>query len=553
MRQLIGRYWHTLRYLKPVQLFGRLWFRVYHPKPETGPEPPMRGITGEWSLPARRRPGLIGPETFILLGVEGALADVGWDGAGREKLWRYNQHYFDDLNAQEGDQRTDWHLSLIDQWVSANPPSQGTGWEPYPVSLRIVNWIKWALSGYSLPEPARHSLAVQARWLMRRLEVHLLGNHLFANAKALVFAGSFFEGSEADRWRRRGLVILDREVPEQILADGGHFERSTLYHALALEDMLDLCNLAGAYPDVEDLGSRLAAWKSRIPDMQTWLLAMSHPDGRVSFFNDAAFGIAPDNGELLEYSERLGFAGRREPGAESLEIQGERLGASGYVAVAMGENHKAMLDVAPVGPDYLPGHAHADTLSFELSLFGQRLLVNSGTSEYGAGPERLRQRGTAAHNTLVVDGADSSEVWSGFRVARRARVKLLKYDTGPGGITVAASHDGYRRLPGRNVHRREWAFVPGELRIVDSVTGAFDDALVRFHFHPAVRVQADGPGFVALLPTGERVRLRFEGAGPVRLEESTWHPAFGVCDSNQCLVAGLSGCELETVITWQEA
>lgn len=553
MRQLIGRYWHTLRYLKPIQLFGRVWFRLYHPKPDTAPEPPLREITGEWSLPARRRPSLIGPDTFTILGVEGALADVGWDGDEREKLWRYNQHYFDDLNALEADLRAEWHRSLMDQWVKANPPGQGTGWEPYPVSLRIVNWIKWAQSGHSLPEAARHSLAVQARWLMRRLEVHLLGNHLFANAKALVFAGSFFDGPEADRWRRRGLTILDREVPEQILTDGGHFERSTLYHALALEDMLDLCNLAGAYPDVEDLRSRLAAWQSQVPDMRTWLLAMSHPDGRISFFNDAAFGIAPDNGELLEYSGRLGFAGRREPGTESLEIQGERLGASGYVAVAMPGNHKAMLDVAPVGPDYLPGHAHADTLSFELSLFGQRLLVNSGTSEYGTGTERQRQRGTAAHNTLVVDNADSSEVWSGFRVARRARAKLLKYDTGPGGVTVAASHDGYRRLPGRNVHRREWAFAPGELRILDSVTGAFDDALVRFHFHPAVRVQADGPDFVALLPAGERARLRFEGAGPVRLEESTWHPAFGVCDSNQCLVAGLSGTELETVITWQEA
>ena len=80
----------------------------------------------------------------------------------------------------------------------------------------------------------------------------------------------------------------------------------------------------------------------------------------------------------------------------------------------------ALLDVAPVGPDYLPGHAHADTLSFELSLFGQRVLVNSGTSQYEAGPERSRQRGTAAHNTVIVDGHDSSEVWAGFRVARRA-------------------------------------------------------------------------------------------------------------------------------------
>ncbi|MEN9780004.1 MAG: hypothetical protein RL014_1152 [Pseudomonadota bacterium] len=91
---------------------------------------------------------------------------------------------------------------------------------------------------------------------------------------------------------------------------------------------------------------------------------------------------------------------------------------SGYVRLDNGPA-VALLDVAPVGPDYLPGHAHADTLSFELSVGAQRVLVNSGTSCYGSSAERLRQRGTAAHNTVVVNGQDSSEVWGGFRVARR--------------------------------------------------------------------------------------------------------------------------------------
>ena len=79
-----------------------------------------------------------------------------------------------------------------------------------------------------------------------------------------------------------------------------------------------------------------------------------------------------------------------------------------------------LIDVAPIGPDYLPGHAHADTLSYELSLYGKRVLVNSGTSRYGSGPKRDWERSTAAHNTVEVDGQSSSETWSGFRVARRA-------------------------------------------------------------------------------------------------------------------------------------
>ena len=64
----------------------------------------------------------------------------------------------------------------------------------------------------------------------------------------------------------------------------------------------------------------------------------------------------------------------------------------------------AIGDIGNVGPDYIPGHAHADTLSFEMSVFDMRFIVNSGTSVYGLGAERLRQRGTAAHSTVVIDG-----------------------------------------------------------------------------------------------------------------------------------------------------
>src|SRR5690606_6973721 len=147
-----------------------------------------------------------------------------------------------DLCAEGGDRRSAWHLDLLRDWVAANPPGHGDGWEPYPTSLRIVNWIKWALAGNTLPPACVHSLAVQVRWLRRCLEIHLLGNHLFANAKALVFAGLYFSGPEAHRWLATGLRILEREIAEQILPDGGQFERSTMYHALAYEDMLDLVN-----------------------------------------------------------------------------------------------------------------------------------------------------------------------------------------------------------------------------------------------------------------------------------------------------------------------
>src|SRR5439155_3503852 len=110
----------------------------------------------------------------------------------------------------------------------------------------------------------------QARWLRGRLEHHLLGNHLWANAKALVFAGAWFEGAEAERWLDTGVRLLRREFAEQILADGGHFERSPMYHAIALADVLDLCALDIALPGVLPAPA-VARWRESVPRMLHWL------------------------------------------------------------------------------------------------------------------------------------------------------------------------------------------------------------------------------------------------------------------------------------------
>jgi uncharacterized heparinase superfamily protein len=216
-----------------------------------------------------------------------------------------------------------------------------------------------------------------------------------------------------------------------------------------------------------------------------------------------------------------------------------------------------LLDVGPLGPDYLLGHAHADTLSFELSLFGQRVLVNSGTSRYGAGEERLRQRGTAAHNTVLVDEQDSSEVWGGFRVARRARPSGLAI-RGDDGFVVSCAHDGYRRLPGRPEHRRQWTVRQTTLMVEDWVSGRFGRAEARFHLHPRMTVEqvsrrSDGGTTVALrLPEGQRVLFEIE-RGDFRLAAATWHPEFGGGEPNTCLVVDLRGGRSRVHLEWTDA
>jgi uncharacterized heparinase superfamily protein len=539
-----GLYWHTLKYLRPIQFTGRLRFWWSRPKPNLTPPPPLRPVVGSWQTPASRSASLIGPGHFLFLGQQGSLEADGWDNIAQTKLWRYNQHYFDDLNAVGADARRDWHQDLIARWIRENPPGEASGWEPYPTSLRIVNWVKAARSGFALSEAAKASLAVQARWLTRRLEWHLLGNHLFANAKALIFAGCYFDGPEAAQWHAMGRKILLDEIPEQILQDGGQFELSPMYHALALEDLLDLINILRAHGEIQDKATAhlMAACEARVPKMLSWLQAMSHPDDRITFFNDAAFGIAQENAALRDFAMRLGFTTSAPLAALT------HLRDSGYVR--LGVNPAVLFcDVAKVGPDYLPGHAHADTLSFELSVFNQRVVVNSGTSEYGQDPERLRQRGTAAHSSVVVCGENSSEVWGGFRVARRAYVQLLKCQKDGAEQIVEATHDGFARLPGSPTHSRKWTLSDNSLSVIDAVNSR-EQAVAFFHLHPDIEIQQLNARQGLLVLSGGQV-LKWVSDCGVQTVEGTWHPEFGKSIPNRYLEIQLVDGKSKFELIWQ--
>ncbi len=479
-----ARLWRTMRWLKPEQVWGRLRFQLLRPAAPAGETPKLRQTGGTWVLPAQRQPSLVARSTLRFLAEQHDINTVGWDNATVALLWRYNLHYFDDLNAQGSSNRREWHQALLQRWCTENPPTLGTAWAPYPVSLRIVNWVKWFMSG-QLPDPLwLHSLALQARWLMRRLEWHLLGNHLFANAKALVFAGLYFDGPEARTWLARGVAILQRELPEQVLPDGGQFERTPMYHALALEDVLDLINLLAAAAPAPTPAQLLATdLADRAAKMLHWLRCMQHPSGALSRFNDCAEEIAPPTADLERYAATLGVRAAAAPADGVHTLQ-----PSGYVRIVRGAA-VALLDVAPIGPNYLPGHAHADTLSFELSVSGRELVVNRGTSVYGTGARRQAERGTALHSTVQIGDENSSEVWSGFRVGRRAR-------PGPVAISewrVSCSHDGYAHLRGGPVHRRSWSLLAKGLRVEDRLEPAAQaSACARFHFSPGLELHQLG-------------------------------------------------------------
>ncbi|OLQ86182.1 hypothetical protein BIY22_13050 [Vibrio panuliri] len=538
---------HTVRYLKFIQIANRITrkFRVIRTQGEMIYT--IKDRKEEYIVHQYDRTPYVDDFVFVFLNEVGILTD--WNCKEKSKLWLYNLHYFDVLNSPGSNNRKKYNQELIENWIDKNSPCIGNGWEPYTLSLRIVNWIKYFLSADFCFEKAEKSLFVQARVLYQSIEYHLLGNHLFANAKALIFAGVYFEGEESKRWLYRGISILDKEISVQVLNDGGHFELSPMYHNIILSDMLDLYNLSCAY-HIEELEKYKERLKEKIEKMLLFSISLTHPDGEVSFFNDSSIGIAPKTSSLFEYAHKLSLLKKKLNSTQFVKesnCSALSFSDSGYVVIDSPEC-KLIVDCAKVGPDFIPGHAHADSLSFELSLFGFRVFVNSGTSEYGLTSERLRQRRTSSHNTVVINQVDSSEVWGGFRVAKRAYPIDRSVEQEADKVVVQCSHDGYKRLKHKVIHRRKWQCFRNQVIICDNLEGKLETAEAHYHLHPDINAELVGGQVKLVLPNGHVVLVR--SSDSVRIIDSTWHPEFGKCLPNKKLLVSFEGNDSSIIIEY---
>lgn len=455
---------------------------------------------------------------FDFVGHALRLDPVDWRTRHVSALWTYNLHYFDyaadlawafDLTGDERYVRG--FEALAGSWIAATADGRGTAWDPYPVSLRVVNWTRaLVLLGGAMDAGARttveRSLHRQLRHLERRLEWHVLANHLQKNLHALVVGGLLFSGPDAARWRARGLALLWRELHEQVLDDGAHYERSPMYHAIALGDFLELLSFFDACA-VEVP----AAARERVRRMAAAWTRLSRASGEPHLFNDSAEGIAPAGDEL---AKRTGAA----LGAQPAPPHGcWALPAGGFFGWRGAAGGDAMIvDCGEPGPGYQPGHAHCDALSFELDLGGVPVVVDSGVSGYEGDPLRAYVRSTRAHNTVAIGGREQSEVWGTFRVARMAEVRALE-------TPVEGSAEFRFRGECRPYHDRSAAHVrlvarEGDgWRIEDRVEGAPGAALHSFvHLHPAFTAEVEGSRVVA---RSDRMRVTIDthGADAVRV------------------------------------
>jgi hypothetical protein len=501
---------------------------------------------------------------FLNCRLEGARR-IPWAASGWGRLWDYHLHYFDAINVDltaPGD--APWvraALNLALDWIDNNPRGQGPGWEPYPLSVRLVNWLKFLerhgarfeqLGEATAAQTMRASVAAQARWLEAHLEHDVGANHLLKNAKALIFAGALLECGRSRRWLELGVKLAGRELQEQILGDGGHFERSPMYHAQVLEDLLDLETVFRCWPlSLAIRPSRaadelIAALHGGIVKMSAWLGAMLHPDGGIPLLNDASLGTGPPPGELLDRASRVETGGVQAPPSACRNAplcggaQAQVFSASGYATIRHEPSRSFLVfDCGPLGPDYQPGHGHCDLASFELSLHGMRVVVDTGTSTYEPGAIRLAERSTAAHNTLRIDGEEQAEVWHSFRVGRRPK---------PGWISGHSGEDltwvtGHYSVGGKRATTHARAVVrdgQGGWWIVDWLDGRGERQVECFlHFHPQAAVQAengapaDGAGGrlrqdAAIRVAGGEYELLGPSSAVFSLQESWYTPEFGM-------------------------
>ena len=483
-------YLETLRHLRLTQIVHQLKHRFY--RPQIGVESPLKANPSVAMLtePIAKPCCYNSQGQFTFLNISDSFRD--WNMNEHGPLWAYNLNYMDWLE-QEGVSE-DECLGWIDHFID-EIPSNHVGLDPYPIALRVINWAKFFTRHPKGRNKRRiDSMYAQTLLLERKLEYHLLGNHLLEDAYAL-FITSIFFGDE--RLFSKAAHLLEEQLSEQILPDGAHYEQSPMYHCIMLDRLLDCINFSAnnqLFVHQETLTNTL---KQKAVLMLGHLQSIIYSDGSIPLLNDSSFGIAPTASQLFDYAQKLNISWKpmplRECGYRKLNDKGM----------------EAILDIGNITVSYQPGHSHADTFNYELRIDGQPVIVDTGISTYNKDSRRQYERSTVAHNTVSVAGKDSSIVWGGFRMGRRAKVTIEKDSP----TEILAHHDGFGH---HIIHQRHFAFCDHAIHIEDLIIGKVTNAISYLHFSPQTDVsvvsETDG-----ILKAG-KVIIKAEGFNDIRLK-----------------------------------
>jgi hypothetical protein len=461
---------------------------------------------------------------------------LDFDEAGDHKVtWELNrhQHFVTLAKACVFTGEDKYERELIKQfysWRSANPYPMGINWgSSLEVAFRSLSWL-WVrnlLAGKSNgPASFDHDLvrglAQNGRYVERYLSTYFSPNtHLIGEAVALFFIGTLCPAiPEAQHWRKKGLTIVLAEAERQVRADGVYFEQSLYYHVYALDFFLHTRVLA--FRNGLELPESFDAVLKKMLDVVHVLSRNSAPAAFGDDDGGRVFNARRNRVEHLSDPLALGAAlfGSRARGLteESVWLFGQEAvnetrerpqqtftsvafeDGGLYVIASSGSGDGQMLvDAGPHGIGH-GGHGHADALSVRLSIDARQWLLDPGSFVYiSPDDERNAFRGTAAHNTLRVDGLDQAVPESPFSWSSLPEVSAADWVPGRSFTFFSGVHDGYRRLPDPVLHRRSIFHLHGEYWVVrDVAEGTSEhDLKIFWHFMADVKLSACDDGLIA--------------------------------------------------------
>jgi hypothetical protein len=488
---------NTILYLKPIQVYYRLYYflrnRLIGKKVKKKILAIFNSIVWENGF-SYENSYLDKENSFTFLNISHSFSDIiNWNINQFGKLWTYNLNYFDFLNQENISNETG--LRLIQDFIK-NDALLKDGKEPYPISLRGINWVKFLSNNQVKDELINNTLYFHYCILFKNLEYHLLGNHLLENAFSLLFGAYYFQD---EKLYNKSKNLLISELNEQVLKDGAHFELSTMYHQIILLRLLDSIQLIKLNIEwkKDDLISFL---EQKASLMFSWLCNITYKNGDIPMVNDATFNIAPNSKKIFAYAKHLGINSQDIP-----------LSDSGYRKINS-NNYELLIDVGNVGPSYQPGHAHSDTFNFELIIDGNPIFVDTGISTYEKNYNRQEQRSTHSHNTVQIGSKEQTQVWGGFRVAKRAKITHLIEKPN----LIEASHDGY--ISDGYKHTRSFLWGEKYLILKDKINRSTSNkAKAYFHLHFSVTKPLVDGNNVILESSG--VSIEFERASTIYVEE----------------------------------
>lgn len=438
------------------------------------------------------------------------------------------------LDVQESLQRQ------ILSWADLNPIGEAKylrrSWIPHSVSLRIINWSRFAAwcdlsNGENVSDRIYEEIYKNALFLSNHVEYGVGGNHLIENAIALIAAGTVFIDHETD-WIRSGIKILKRANKKQFMSDGGHFERSPMYHVMVLRRYIT------AYDLLSKTGRSVTDLERIIEQALGFLMAISKPDNRIPLLNDSVYHEQITVSTCLNYAAACGF----EPDETSLAQPGN----SGYRTLR--SNAGTMLfDVGEVGPAHLPAHSHNDQLSILVWIDGMPLLTDTGVYDYARNQRRQFARSVQAHNTIQYGDSEPIPIGGRYLMGRRTSIETVsetnkkitaKYES------KALTGPTYKCQRTVTTTSKGWRIED----LIDSKTEA--PITVRYHFHPAISIkQCPNGKYEAYRNEQKLADLRFQNQRDQQLATSPYFPRYGLEIWRPMIsVTGFTGTKISTEI-----